>query len=77
MRSARVTTPLCRASTMARGTPSARHSRVLAVAVRRLSASASRAAGVVISEPNRGQSTLAASASTGSATKAAPAAAGR
>jgi hypothetical protein len=49
---------------------------VLAVAVRRLSSSADSDAGLVINDQNRGQSTFAAIAMSGTATNSAPRAAG-
>lgn len=68
---------MLRASTSAIGTPSATHNTVLAVAVRRLSASAVSDEGLVISDQKCGQSTFTATASNGSPTKAVPTAAGR
>lgn len=68
---------MLRASTSAIGTPSATHNTVLAVAVRRLSASAVRDEGLVISDQKCGQSTFTATASNGSPTKTVPTAAGR
>ena len=66
-----------RASTSAIGTPSSTHSAVLAAAVFRLSSSAVVADGLVISDQKCGQSTLTATASSGSTTNSAPTAAGR
>ncbi len=65
-----------RASTRAIGTPRTRHRAVLAAAVRRLSSNADNDAALVINDQNRGQSTLAAIATNGTATKSAPSAAG-
>ena len=65
-----------RASTNAIGTPSNTHSTVLAAAVLRLSTSAVIEDGLVISDKKCGQSTLAATAISGSTTNSAPTAAG-
>ena len=65
-----------RASTRAMGTPSTMHAAVLARAVRKLSSSAVNDDVLVISDQNRGQSTLVATATNGKTTKIAPIAAG-
>jgi hypothetical protein len=75
-RVSRTTRASLRANTSAIGTPRTKHSAVLAAAVRRLSSSADSDAGLVISDQNRGQSTLAATAMRGTATNNAPSAAG-
>ena len=65
-----------RASTSAIGTPSSRHSAVLAPAVLRLSTSAVVDDSLVINDQKCGQSTLAATAISGNTTNSAPIAAG-
>src|SRR5690349_22041420 len=72
----RTTRALLRASTSAIGTPSSRHSNVLAAAVLRLSSSAVVDDSLEISTQKRGQSTLAATAISGTTTNSAPIAAG-
>src|SRR5215204_4154083 len=66
-----------RASTSAIGTPSSTHSVVLAAAVLRLSISAVVDDSLLISDQKCGQSTLAATAISGTTTNNAPTAAGR
>jgi len=66
-----------RANTSAIGTPSTMHKVVLAKDVLRLSFKAVNDEVLVINDQNCGQSTLAATATSGSTTKIAPAAAGR
>src|ERR1700758_4122320 len=75
-RSSRTAGAPLRASTIAIGTPSSRHSVVLAAAVFRLSNSAVLDDGLVISDQKFGQSTLIAIANSGSRTNAVPTAAG-
>ncbi len=75
-RSVRTRADSLRASTSAIGTPKSRHIVVLAAAVFRLSTSAATDDGLVISDQKCGQSTLAATAISGTTTNSAPNAAG-